>query len=67
VLRRDGVLSLFKDPTMKRSRVVRRSRVLRRSRMVRSSGVVRRQRMNGRGPMRRNSKPSLSVCRGRLR
>jgi hypothetical protein len=40
---------------------------LRRSRMVRSSGVVRRQRMNGRGPMRRKRRLSLSVCRGRLR
>jgi hypothetical protein len=36
VVRRDDVLSLFKDPMMKRRRsVVRRSRVLRRSGMVR--------------------------------
>jgi hypothetical protein len=40
VVRRDDVLSLIKDPTMKR----RRSMV-RRSRVVSRSGVVRRRRM----------------------
>jgi hypothetical protein len=54
VVRSSNILSLFKDPMMKR-----------RSSVVRRSGVVRRQRMYGRGPMRRR-RLSLSVCRGRL-
>jgi hypothetical protein len=62
VVRRGGILSLFKEPMMKR-----RSHVLRRSRVVRRSGMVRRRRMFGRGPMRRRRRLSLSVYQGRLR